>query len=86
MPLCSRCGRRPRKAYRRLALPVDVVVRYDTRERRSFDAGEVFCIRCTHAVLPAYRGLVDGEEVASSLVQPWLYVTASGRGVFAPAD
>lgn len=60
---CVRCKSNPRKYFRLLQAPVDVVIRYDTYERKSFQAGEVFCNRCFHSVLKLYRGNSEGMEV-----------------------
>ena len=60
---CVRCRRNPRKYYRLLQAPVDVVIRYDTHERKPFKAGEAFCGRCFHAVLKLYGGHSEGLQV-----------------------
>lgn len=60
---CVRCHRKPRKYFRLLQAPVDVVIRYDTYERKSFQAGDCFCWRCWHSVLPLYRGNSEGMTV-----------------------
>ena len=62
---CVRCGRNPRKYFRLLKAPVDVVIRYDTYERKSFKAGEAFCWKCWHSVLELYRGNSEGMTVDS---------------------
>ncbi len=60
---CVRCNVNPRKHFRLLKAAVDVVVSYKTYERKVFQSGDAFCIRCMHSVLELYRGNSEGMTV-----------------------
>lgn len=61
---CDRCSRK-RLATKQLLLPVSVITNYETRERREFEAGAIFCSMCWHSLLAAYGGESEGSRIAT---------------------
>jgi hypothetical protein len=63
---CARCHGKPRKNFAILAVQINVVVNYQTKERRTLEPSQALCTRCQHSLQSLYGGNSQGSLIKLS--------------------